>query len=379
MLKELKSNLGSHLNNALGWTTKKRIIVFESDDWGSIRTSDKNALNTFRKKGMPIDKDPYTLYDSLESNTDLELLFGVINSFKDKNKNNPKFTLNNIVANPDFKKIKSSNFNEYHYELFIATLEKYNDSDKVFSLYKKALDEKLISIQFHGREHLQVNNWINKLKKNEKNSLVAFNNNMFTYYPKVGANCFDQNLDAFGCYSEKDFLDLPLVIEDGLRIFEEIWGYKSQSVVCPCHIWNQEIEHTFEKLGINQIQSGPKQTIPKNNPQTNKQIRQYTGKLTKDGILMTARNVTFEPSIFNSQPVEKALKSIQSAFFWNKPAIISSHRLNFIGRIDEKNRDKNLVLLQNLIHRILSIWPNTEFMSSDELGELIWNDILKTT
>ena len=239
------------------------------------------------------------------------------------------------------------------------------------------MNEKLISIQFHGREHLQVNNWINKLKTNEKNSLEAFNNNMFTYYPKVGANCFDQNLDAFGCYSEKDFLDLPLVIEDGLRVFEEIWGFKTQSVVCPCHIWSPEIERTFKKYGINQIQSGPKQTVPKKNPQTNEQLRQYTGKLSKEGILMTARNVTFEPSIFNSQPVEKALQSIQSAFFWNKPAIISSHRLNFIGRINESNRDKNLVLLQNLMSRILSKWPNTEFMASDELGELIWNDLLR--
>lgn len=377
MFENLKSNLSSHLNNALGWTTKKRIVVFESDDWGSIRTSDENVLNIFRNKGLPIDKDPYTLFDSLEINQDLELLFGLLDKFKDKNNNNPKFTLNNIVANPDFEKIKSNNFEEYHYEKFTTTLGRYKDSDKVLSFYKKALNEKLISIQFHGREHLQVNNWISKLKRNEKNSLEAFNNNMFTYYPKVGANCFDQNLDAFGCYSEKDFLDLPLVIEDGLRIFEEIWGYKSRSVVCPCHIWNPEIERTFKKHGINQIQSGPKQTVSKKNKKEFNQIRQYTGKLSKEDILMTARNVIFEPSIFHSQPLEKALKSIQSAFFWNKPAIISTHRLNFIGRINENNRDRNLVLLQNLISRILSMWPNIEFMSSDGLGELIWNDILK--
>lgn len=136
MLNNLKK-ISSEITNILGWKTNRKILVIESDDWGSVRTIDKNVLNTFRKRGLPIDKDPYTVYDSLESNTDLELLFSLLYNFKDKNENNPKLTINNIVANPDFEKIKSNDFNEYHYEHFTATLEKYNDSDKVFRYIKK--------------------------------------------------------------------------------------------------------------------------------------------------------------------------------------------------------------------------------------------------
>ncbi len=40
LLKEIKSKISRHYTNLSGWRTKRKIVVFESDDWGSI----KNAL-----------------------------------------------------------------------------------------------------------------------------------------------------------------------------------------------------------------------------------------------------------------------------------------------------------------------------------------------
>jgi len=45
--------------------------------------------------------------------------------------------------------------------------------------------------------------------------------------------------------------------------------------------------------------------------------------------------------------------------------------LNFIGAINEKNRTQNLQLLEELLSKIMKRWPDVEFMSSDELGDLI--------
>jgi len=47
------------------------------------------------------------------------------------------------------------------------------------------------------------------------------------------------------------------------------------------------------------------------------------------------------------------------------------HRLNVIGAIDVKNRKDNLFLLKNLLTQIANRWPEVEFMSTDELGDLI--------
>ena len=50
---------------------------------------------------------------------------------------------------------------------------------------------------------------------------------------------------------------------------------------------------------------------------------------------------------------------------------MSAHRINFIGILDEKNRKNNLKLFESLLKRIIKLWPDVEFMSSDQLGDLI--------
>jgi len=65
------------------------------------------------------------------------------------------------------------------------------------------------------------------------------------------------------------------------------------------------------------------------------------------------------------------MKQISNSFFWNKPAIISMHRLNFMGSLSEENRTINLSGLNTLLHQIFKQWPDVIFLSSDQLGEFI--------
>ena len=64
--------------NLLGKRVNTKIVVIESDDWGTIRMSSKEAFNSLLKKGYPVDQCPYNKYDALESNQDLEMLFLLI-------------------------------------------------------------------------------------------------------------------------------------------------------------------------------------------------------------------------------------------------------------------------------------------------------------
>ena len=69
--------------------------------------------------------------------------------------------------------------------------------------------------------------------------------------------------------------------------------------------------------------------------------------------------------------VGSCLKEVETSFFWHKPAIISSHRVNYIGWINPANRDRGLALLDELLNRLIKLWPDVEFMTSVELGDLI--------
>ena len=144
----LKVGQGFHklLNNHLGWKTNKKIVVFESDDWGMTRMPSKEAYKELLKKGYDVDKCPYNKYDGLESNEDLQQLMEVLLSVKDFNGNPAKFTMNNIVANPDFDKIRDSGFEKYYYESFDQTLKKYSNTDNVMQLYKDGLEKKVFKI-----------------------------------------------------------------------------------------------------------------------------------------------------------------------------------------------------------------------------------------
>ena len=93
--------------------------------------SSKEAFRTLVDLGIPIQNNPYCKYDALEANAELEYLFEVLSQYKDSNGNHPVFTGVNVVANPDFDKIKASGFQQYFYEPFTETLKKYPVHDRV--------------------------------------------------------------------------------------------------------------------------------------------------------------------------------------------------------------------------------------------------------
>ena len=116
------------LSSIPGWRTNRKIIVIESDDWGTVRMPSRMVYEKLLKAGLNLnggDGLRYSLYDSLESQADLEGLFQVLFSFRDFNDSPAVITANSVVANPDFKKIKESGFQRYYYEPFTETLNKY--------------------------------------------------------------------------------------------------------------------------------------------------------------------------------------------------------------------------------------------------------------
>jgi len=98
----------------------------------------------------------------------------------------------------------------------------------------------------------------------------------------------------------------------------------------------------------------------------------YSGKTNPAGITYLVRNVVFEPTEGEiTEAVNLALKQIEAAFRLKRPAIISSHRVNFCGHVDPGNRQKGLEALNVLLKRICEKWPEVEFLSANELGDLV--------
>lgn len=374
---DLKRKIIQHLINIPGFRTNRKIVVLESDDWGMIRMASQESYNRLLKKGYPVDQCIYNLNDSLESNEDLIGLMEVLDSVKDINGNPAKMTMNNIVANPDFERIEASGYSEYHYEPFTKTLTTYKNSDKVLELYHEGIAKNLFQMQFHGREHVNINRWIESLQLGNKVLRDAFTEKMFTVASANSESGRSDYLDAFGMAYFKETETLLSIVSSGLSLFNHIWGFYSTSFIAPCYIYPKSMELILHQNNIKFIQGGHAQLIPiEGITLKTKQQYHYLGQSNEFGMKYLVRNVHFEPASLLDKAESEVLNSLQqieTAFFWGKPAIISTHRVNFMGRIRPENRSVNLKLLGKLLTEIKRKYPDVEFMSSDELGQLIMN------
>jgi len=371
MFKELyKQLLYRNLSNIPGWNTKRKIIVIESDDWGSIRMPSTNVFNLMNKQGLDCSGTSlrYNQYDTLASRDDFSALFETLSYFKDINGNAPVFTALSVVANPDFNMIRDSGFSEYYYEPFTKTLDRYYGSSNSFPMWLEGIRKKLFVPQFHGREHLNVYVWMNALRENNEEARFAFDQGCWGFNNKHRFGISYQA--AFDIEHINQLVQQKEIIKDGLNLFEKIFGYRAKYFVPPNGPFNNNLEDISRNEGISFMSSSKIQHEPLGD-RKNKIVLHYFGQKNKYSQYYITRNCFFEPSENAKNWVDSCLKEIEIAFRWYKPAVISSHRVNYIGVHYQYNRDNSLQQLKSLLDNILNKWHDVEFMTSDALGELI--------
>lgn len=375
MINNLKRDISRNISNIPGWSTKRKIVVIESDDWGSIRMSSKQAFNRLLKAGIPVDKSHYNLYDSLESNLDLEILFETISNLQDSTGRTPVISGINIVANPNFDRIMEDKYTEYNYEPFTETLKRYPKHDKVYDLLKEGIEKRLFIPLFHGREHLNVKRWMNALQNKNKSTILGFENKV-TGIPKNGINneLVPNFQAAFDIDSEIDLDYQKIILKEGFELFEKLYNYKSKYFVPTNGPFNNSLELDLYNHGVEFINTAKKQREPLGNGKFKLNTR-FIGDMNKFNQTYITRNCFFEPSSteYNKSIdwVANCLNEIEIAFRWHKPAIISSHRVNYIGYLHPENRESGLKQFRELLSKMLNKWPDIEFMTSIELGVLI--------
>jgi hypothetical protein len=372
MTSTFKSNIKNNYINSLGWRSNRKYIVIQSDDWGAERVpsyiSNKNLLHA----GINLDKCHYLKYDSIASDDDLYLLFNLLSSFRDYKGNSPILNANIILNNPDFKKIKDSNYSNYFSVDLKETFQRAGKfNKKTLSIWNSAKKDSLFHPQLHGFHHLNHIRWLKYLRSEIKVIRNAFDLGIFGV-SKNSTNEFDKSILAAFDYDEiQDNSKLISFLSKSFSDFNNYFDFHSKSFIAPNYVWSDEVERALKDNDVKFIQTASVQRIP-GGTNNYKYKRHYTGKTNKYNQKYMMRNVIFEPSEnTNIDWVDKCLKEIEIAFFWKKPAIISSHRVNYVGVRNEKNRDNSLLSLKELIKKSLKRWPDIEFVTTDYLGNLI--------
>lgn len=363
----MKRILVDNVKNALSWKSKRKIVVFAVDDYGNVRLHSKKAKENLLREGLEL-SNRFDNYDTLETESDLLSLYDTLSSVKDKYGNHAILSALAVPVNIDFDKMLESKYEEYYYEKLPDTFHKLPGYESVWSLWKEGMQKKLIVPEFHGREHLNLKYFKDNLNYKEFTTLTSLKNRSYTGIKRRGSNV---SYTAAFHFEKKEELELQKeIIRDGLNLFEEVFGYRASVFNPPGGRENDDLHGTLSENGIKYLES----PMVKHEHQGDSEYKTKfytTGKVNKYKQTFIVRNAVFEPTSSNQDWVGTCLEQINTAFKWNCPAIISSHRVNFCGLIDENNRKKGLGDLRILLKKIIKKWPDVEFMSISELGSLI--------
>ena len=368
-------SIKNYLKNISGWRTKRKLVIFSVDDYGNVRLASKCAFENLKDRNIPFNSH-FDRLDTLETRTDLEKLFRVLSSVKDQHGKSAVFTAYALSCNIDFETMAENGFEEYSYELVPTTYEKLalkdsNAYEGTWDLWKEGIDQGLLKPQFHGKEHFNLNIFKNLLYRRNENLLMVLK--QFSHVSIPEHDNFSYSWTASYSFQDISETENFLVnVSDGINYFKKVYGYLPEVFTPPAQQFPLHLEKELVNLGLKCI----------DRPRI---LKRYLGggkyqfekhKLGDgDKIKEIVRNVVFEPTYdrgFNW--VDYSFKQVEVAFRMCKPANISSHRVNFCGYIDPKNRALGLSALRELLHRIVKRWPEVEFVSADELGKIITND-----
>jgi len=339
---------------------REPIVVFESDDWGKTGMEAEVELPT--QFG---ERTRFWSYDRLETAEELESLFALLQSYASRVERPPVFTANFIVSNPDVATTQRSQFSTLH-------LKPIDESHpQLLETWKMGIEKKVFYPQYHGRLHYNAARYLHDLQKNDalqklflagiQGGRELFNDGQFGYYSEY------QNYET-----EATPVDLHEWIAAGLADFSRIFGFESTTTVCPNYVINVRDLAPFANTSIKFLQAGNKFLRQQDGAEVLTNYCQGT-KLTH-GLTSLARNHKFEPC--REKHEWQADFSIKSAMYWmNKgiPAVLDTHRLNYIGKFAENSRAQ----LKRLLDELTKI-PNVRFLTSPELGEAITNTGLYT-
>ncbi len=369
----LKKVINQDVKNLFNWPTKRKIVIFSVDDYGNVRVDSKLARERMDKAGLKV-RSRFDAFDSLENREDLEILFDTLTSVKDSQGRHAVFTAFALPCNLNFEGMAENKYAKYCYESLPETYRKLESRDPrayegTWPLWQQGITSGIMIPQFHGREHFNLKFFKRFLAERNRELMVSVENRSLVSISEQG--------DPGGWTASFAFWDVhqdtaifPEIIKTGLENFKKTFGYNATVFTAPAQQFPLSLEAELSGYGLKAFDRPFCQARHLGKGKFKRQFS-FTGYRKNKNLVYLVRNVVFEPTHGKIDHVTKAMQQIEAAFRWNRPAIISSHRVNFCGHIDAQNRAKGLGDLRLLLKKITQRWPDVEFLSADELRGLI--------
>jgi peptidoglycan/xylan/chitin deacetylase (PgdA/CDA1 family) len=370
------------LKNLLGWSTRRKLLVLSFDDYGVVRVASREALARARQWGLPVE-NRFDELDALESRTDIEAMVDTLDCVRDKHNRPAVLSPFFIPMNLDFEAANESGLEDIRLEALDFTYQKLADHSPeayggAWDAWQEAVKSGLFVPALHGCQHWSSALFRHYLAHDRSQMERILSLRSYAWLPPSSfANVDPMQGCAFQQAQELDAIHQEL--ERGVREFTRLLGAPPKYFNAP---GGNESCRTHEVLARNGIRYIDVPRVMREHLGDGRVRRRFfhTGKRNRAGLTYIVRNVVFEPTFGDGgTAVDQALKQIAAAFRMQRPAVVSSHRVNFGGEIDPNNRRLGLERLGELLRSATRLWPDIEFISADELGGCIAADSRRTS
>ncbi len=318
------------LKKAMAPAINVPVLIIESDDWGPGPAHQVQALDSIRK---------------------------LLQRYQDDRGRPPVMTLGVVLSVPDPVKIAETG--DYH--------ARYLDEPgylPIVDALKKGEEEGVFDLQLHGLAHFWPDNFMALWKRDR--AVVKWLEEDGWRTERLPSWIQSRWIDAVHALPSRplSLAAIERAVEEEFERFHRCFARSPKVVVPPTFVWNADVERVYAHAGIEVlITPGRRFTGRDVEGKLTKPDREYTnGEKLPDGMVSLVRDVYFEP-VLGHRP-DEVLKKIGRKWERGEPALLETHRFNFI----DGQLQSTLEALDSLLQQTLRQQPGVCFLSSYELA-----------
>mgnify|MGYP001386926983 CR=1 FL=1 len=303
-------------------------VILGSDDWGmGAWAPDVSAYQ--RYSSHPFMQNTWSK-GTLERPEDMRRLFSLLSSFHGADGRPALFQPNYVVALPDYEAIKEDGFTRYYDIGLAGPLPSRWQRGDILGTAREGMEMGVWYPQYHARaHHFSPKRWVSLLKDGNRDVNELFEDQMYVW---------ESTRERVKEYSYMTPLEMVQWVAKGISYFQEAFGRRPQTVVNADVLpgvkeaWAANgfrVANIFRKVGFYY------------DPLT---ALSYSSNNTLLDLILIEREHRLEY-------LDKACEDAASAWERNEPAVVVTHRTNYVS-FDPEDVAINLGYLEEFLARI---------------------------
>jgi hypothetical protein len=348
----------------LDWYRMKAVVI-ESDDWGLCAWSpDEQALRVL--EGTPAFRSAAGRRyagSTLESAADVRRLGDLLAEFRGRDGFPPVWQANTVMASPDWTRLAPPEFacGELPLIDYPRTTDRWARPGLGAEI-ERVRDLGVWWPELHGLHHLPESAWLGALRLGTEDARRAFE--------QQSPVC--EAVAKSGEYDASEPIEIrKRNLEGAVTRFRALFGRAPESFCPPDYRWDRAIEQHAESLGVTTLQ-GRSERADRALPR----LRHFLGRFRfpdfEGARFYLPPRIAFEPGAEVEESVhvdvDAAHRGVREAWARHQPAIVSTHRTNYV-QVHAARSEAGLVHLRHLLSRLVD--DGATFLTDAEVRSLL--------